>query len=703
MSLEAPDSTKIASPPAPAQPESHKLCVPQFPEVPAGVTIVPFKEFTERVTSATSSSCPRRTSGAAPQPGVVQYDAVTAARDLAISPMSWCWTWTRQTPAFECVLEENVVTTQDAILPLVAPISLHPCPVSRRIARHHRHLLIPASSRLTPPMRGSRTPPLPPALRPAPCAPQPPRPPLAHTPGIVVWSVRRVESIVFIGIRNRAQAARLTTKQARAWDAPAPHAPRPPSPSLTHTPGMLERCVRRFMSIVSRPGCPYQQPPLLTLLGPITLPFAHKGPALLEGFVRRIMSIVRPHPPSRPMRASVLGPRPPSLSLTRTHSIFERCTGHAPRCSSSSTRHLLTHAYGIGEWSLRRMIIVPPAFAARTQTAHAGVKHLKLLAAACAAKHDTRLSVLVHDDEVLEVLFPRFRAAPLALLLEAHTLRSGAARRDDRAQPLETIDATGREPAPAFDPALTTSTTETAGSRDNIDTIDASSSRRSAASSRATSSVARASLLELIDPTALPLTHTLGIIARSERHAPRHVRAKPPVSATRRRVPRMQFALIGPTALTHTHTRRIRASAARMSSYGGAYPGCGGPIAVPLTHTPNFVQWSVRRVKSIVPPVCASAPKPPAREPRSLIAALPLTHTPGIIEWVVRRVTSIVPSVPATTRACASDAAAAVECALETRLAAPSARLRRALEATRGAGGLESHDMLEDDIPLLAD
>ncbi|KAJ6457531.1 hypothetical protein C8R47DRAFT_1247099 [Mycena vitilis] len=48
MSNAAPNSTNIASPSTPVQPAYHKLRFPPFPQVPEGVTIVPFKSFTER-------------------------------------------------------------------------------------------------------------------------------------------------------------------------------------------------------------------------------------------------------------------------------------------------------------------------------------------------------------------------------------------------------------------------------------------------------------------------------------------------------------------------------------------------------------------------------------------------------------------------------------------------------------------------------
>ncbi|KAJ7681910.1 hypothetical protein DFH06DRAFT_1463804 [Mycena polygramma] len=370
MSIEAPNPTKIASRSAPAQPEAHKLRFPPFPKVPEGVTIVAFKNFTERGIQVfrtedgietdgldEARNCKRRimkvfysernvVSAALPAllreaPAAHALEVIdTARRVLSVTAELPNW-----------LPNINVAGAEDDILPLVA------------LAAYPADILTPtpdtADSRDT--IDSSFTPPpVDPnaadaweqntaasarALRLAPCAPQARRPSRAHGwyRRVVRASCREHRLPAHIGIRNRAQAARLTTKQACAWDAPAPHAPRPPSPSLTHTPGMLERCVRRFMSIIPARLAPYSPLlALLTLLGPITLPFAHKGPALVEGNTQAC------DPDAKALctpRSSHLAPRPPSLSLTRTHGILERCMGHTPRSSSSLTRHLLTHAY----------------------------------------------------------------------------------------------------------------------------------------------------------------------------------------------------------------------------------------------------------------------------------------------------------------------------------------------------------------------
>ncbi|KAJ7631869.1 hypothetical protein DFH06DRAFT_1479747 [Mycena polygramma] len=123
-----------------------------------------------------------------------------------------------------------------------------------------------------------------------------------------------------------------------------------------------------------------------------------------------------------------------------------------------------------------------------------------------------------------------------------------------------------------------------------------------------------------------------------------------------------------------------------------------GPTALPLTHTPGIVEWSVRRIKSITPPAPACpAPKPPAAAAADLKCA-PAPDPEAVERALEARLFRVVLAPWADWEAPEHGAARIMRSSVGA-LAGPGD------EATPAPapGGLKPHDMLKDEITLLAD
>ncbi|KAJ6483717.1 hypothetical protein C8R47DRAFT_1131733 [Mycena vitilis] len=123
-----------------------------------------------------------------------------------------------------------------------------------------------------------------------------------------------------------------------------------------------------------------------------------------------------------------------------------------------------------------------------------------------------------------------------------------------------------------------------------------------------------------------------------------------------------------------------------------------GPTALPLTHTPGIVEWSVRRIKSITPPAPAIlAPKLPAAAATDLKGAP--APDPEAVERALEACLFRIVLAPWTDWETPEHGAARIMRGSVGALAVPGE------EATPppGPGGLKPHDMLKDEITLLAD
>ncbi|KAJ7125305.1 hypothetical protein C8R44DRAFT_852105 [Mycena epipterygia] len=149
-----------------------------------------------------------------------------------------------------------------------------------------------------------------------------------------------------------------------------------------------------------------------------------------------------------------------------------------------------------------------------------------------------------------------------------------------------------------------------------------------------------------------------------------------------------------------------------------------GPTTLPLTHAPGIVEWSVRRIRSIAPPLLPSPPPPPATgteewapDPeaveRGLEARMCRVVMAPWLEWdgpaadpALSQPQILRSSVGALAVAVAVDAAAATtttpaEAPVTTTTLAPAPTAAVAMAtATRGP---KPHDMLKDEITLLVD
>ncbi|KAF8150371.1 hypothetical protein K438DRAFT_440375 [Mycena galopus ATCC 62051] len=134
-----------------------------------------------------------------------------------------------------------------------------------------------------------------------------------------------------------------------------------------------------------------------------------------------------------------------------------------------------------------------------------------------------------------------------------------------------------------------------------------------------------------------------------------------------------------------------------------------GPTALPLTHAPGVVEWSVRRVQSVVmpspPPAGAKGPSPSA-EPsdeeraeaveRALEACFARVVMAPWVGWDPESPARILRS---SVGAVAAAAAAEVSSSPSTSASASTTTS----PAAPGPGGLKPHDMHADDITLLLD
>ncbi|KAJ7202550.1 hypothetical protein GGX14DRAFT_653628 [Mycena pura] len=118
-----------------------------------------------------------------------------------------------------------------------------------------------------------------------------------------------------------------------------------------------------------------------------------------------------------------------------------------------------------------------------------------------------------------------------------------------------------------------------------------------------------------------------------------------------------------------------------------------GPTALPLTHTPGIVEWSVRRVKELLPPPASRPPLPAAAAGAPDAEAVEHAVEAGM--W--RAVLAPWPAWDARD----ADPALSAPRILRSSLGALAQPGDAATEAARGPAGLKPHDMLRDDITLL--